>query len=886
MFLLSALTIRPKHIPTCRARFHRGAWPSNVNPNVSPREGRLSSRPPRHILVVLLALGLGAVLGMPRPAEAQAPSSTGSREKTTATPAATPTLPPIPGWHRTRAHVLVSDLDPLIHGERNEAPDIVFAPDGTLWTAWVGYESGPERIMVRRRGPEDVEWSPQIVLLGKGLGPTARPRLAARDDDVWITWAEITEDNFEIQLAHFHEGKLRDTQTLSDGSHHAFRPTIALDADGIPWVAWEEFLDDEIRLRVLRVSSDASAFSTPTWIAPSRGLNQRPSLVRGSDGTMLLAWDRYEGGHYDIELARITASEIIDIIDITKDSWIDQAPGLFHASDGRTWLAWHSNRPSGRSASAFPGRRLELIALDGRGYRNIRAGAPPTLSIREQGGIPDVLEFPSLAMGHAGRLYLFSRRGQGYVGMYVDGTTWSPPFDLGEPGWGGRGRELRVAIDRRGNLHVVGRFLHKAARRVIQPPPIRPRPIALSSRLHPFPYQPAGHRKRRFSARAGKGSGHALTSSIIHRPEVINHRISSRWKADDAVRAWYFGDLHTHSWLSDGCGDPDEIFTRSRDTLGLDFVALTDHDVSNGNRLAPHEWAYISLLTAFFNDPGHFVTIPAYEWTSPPTIAGGFGHRNVYFESPPAHLFGVDLEAPDTMRLFELLKKAGGFAIPHHTSWTGTDWEHFDPKRQPLFEIVSLHGNSEKADGHPIRPRIGESATYAVDGLDAGYHFGFVGGSDGHGVPWHYGVSRQEDVWTTGLTGVLAAYLDRRSLISALRARQTVATSGIRTAIRVRVGSAHQGERLNLRALSHIPAFLHGTADVTSELPLATVEWVRDGRTMATWRVPGGEKAMAATFTLSIEPGHHAYYVRVTHRSGDMAWSSPITIDTRLPSTP
>lgn len=51
------------------------------------------------------------------------------------------------------------------------------------------------------------------------------------------------------------------------------------------------------------------------------------------------------------------------------------------------------------------------------------------------------------------------------------------------------------------------------------------------------------------------------------------------WTADLKARAgWYKGDLHVHSMLSDGRVTPEEL-TRKAAAAGLDFFAITDHNV-------------------------------------------------------------------------------------------------------------------------------------------------------------------------------------------------------------------------------------------------------------------------------------------------------------------
>ena len=44
----------------------------------------------------------------------------------------------------------------------------------------------------------------------------------------------------------------------------------------------------------------------------------------------------------------------------------------------------------------------------------------------------------------------------------------------------------------------------------------------------------------------------------------------------------FWGDVHTHTSLSDGKGSPEQVLAHARDAAQLDFAILTDHDFGNG----------------------------------------------------------------------------------------------------------------------------------------------------------------------------------------------------------------------------------------------------------------------------------------------------------------
>ncbi|HIC92926.1 MAG TPA: hypothetical protein EYP09_01565, partial [Anaerolineae bacterium] len=89
----------------------------------------------------------------------------------------------------------------------------------------------------------------------------------------------------------------------------------------------------------------------------------------------------------------------------------------------------------------------------------------------------------------------------------------------------------------------------------------------------------------------------------------------------------YYGDIHSHTELSDGGGTPEENFIWAREVEGLDFAALADHfeDPFCYNYTLEEKWKITKDVTERFNRPGRFVTLLGYEMGSLE------GHRNVYF---------------------------------------------------------------------------------------------------------------------------------------------------------------------------------------------------------------------------------------------------------------
>ena len=104
--------------------------------------------------------------------------------------------------------------------------------------------------------------------------------------------------------------------------------------------------------------------------------------------------------------------------------------------------------------------------------------------------------------------------------------------------------------------------------------------------------------------------------------------------APDAPRL-LFADLHGHSNLSDGTGTPEDYYRYARDVARLDVAVLTDHDHWGIPFLdeTPRNWERIEEAARSFHEPGRFVTLLGYEWTS-----WIYGHRHVLHFDDTAEL--------------------------------------------------------------------------------------------------------------------------------------------------------------------------------------------------------------------------------------------------------
>jgi hypothetical protein len=347
----------------------------------------------------------------------------------------------------------------------------------------------------------------------------------------------------------------------------------------------------------------------------------------------------------------------------------------------------------------------------------------------------------------------------------------------------------------------------------------------------------------------------------------------------------YWGDVHTHTNLSDGKGTPEQILTYARDVAHLDFVILSDHDFGNGPpwRMPPQAWNQIQDKVDEYTVDGKFVAVAGYEWTSqskywtrvgpnqpserlfpgPPKF---YNHKNVYFPTRVERIFSAKDAAYQTPDLLaEAVRRRGGLIQNNHPcsfgdSETRDQWE-YTPEHSSVIVNTGMGPDVNRYQGK----------TYQLDWersvrafLGMGGRTGFVGGSDTHeGKP-------------AARTAVLAERLTRAALFAALRSRRNYAVTHARIVLDFRINGHWMGEEIVTQEKPRIAVSVTGTA------PIAELAIVRDG-TVLHRLAPGVSQVQFSYRDGSFRQSSY-YYVRVVQSDVDdegnpsRAWSSPIWV--------
>jgi hypothetical protein len=319
----------------------------------------------------------------------------------------------------------------------------------------------------------------------------------------------------------------------------------------------------------------------------------------------------------------------------------------------------------------------------------------------------------------------------------------------------------------------------------------------------------------------------------------------------------YFGDYHNHTSFSDGRAYPDMAMNLARDIRGLDFICVTDHDIT----VTPGEFAWNNQVADILTHSGDYVCLHGYE-PSKGWAQEGFGHWNLLFPKD-GDVFQFE-EGMTPRALFAYARQHDAVLIPHHVGkkFAPYNWDYFDETAQPVVEMCSVHGIFETYRGHEGEADMVEGK-FVEDGLERGYHFGFVGGSDSHNC---FELFQDE----YGLTGVYAVALTPEGIYEAIKKRRTFALTGSRIVVDFRCNGIFMGEEIEGAEQ------LNFTGYAASPDSVAKVAIMSGGDTV--YEIPAAGRDISIEWDTPAPNSEAYYYLRATTAKGDLAWSSPIWI--------
>ena len=253
--------------------------------------------------------------------------------------------------------------------------------------------------------------------------------------------------------------------------------------------------------------------------------------------------------------------------------------------------------------------------------------------------------------------------------------------------------------------------------------------------------------------------------------------------AADARAVHFWGDTHGQSDETLGTNSARDYFEFGRDKAFLDVMGHQGNDF----QITGAFWHDLNAMTAEFEQPGHFVCIPGYEWSANTAVGGD---RNVHYRhegetihrsshAQIADAADIGDEASDAhiaQELFEKLADKDCVVMAHVGGrYADIKFAH-DGRLETAVEVHSAWGTFE---------------WIVRDALEMGYRVGIVANSDGHkGRPGACYPGASFFGSYGGLTCFLAERLDRDAIFESMRRRRHYATTGNRAFIDLAVETA------------------------------------------------------------------------------------------------
>jgi hypothetical protein len=829
---------------------------------------------------------------------------------------------PMPLWEGRAMVRRVSTSVPVAAAKtEDDFPAAAYAPDGTLWLAYIGYTIKEERRKFQLQQingepanfkefytPEfgdqlfvksyrEGKWSDPIAVTGPKEDLVRCAIAVEGSGTVWVAYSANRDGRHDIYARQVNDkgqpARTAAEQRLTrpgDGERNV-GPVMCTAHDGSVWLAYQRW-SSAGNAQIWCAACKEGKWSEPKPVAAIEGTGSMwyPALAAGPDGKVAIAYDAYRDGDYDIYVA-LYAGDNRDgrLHPVATSGRFEARPSVAFDAKGRLWIAFEEGPEKwGKDFGA-------LDADDGSPLYNFRSVRVACLEGDKL--MKPAAELPTSApQGRAQMNFLSPRYAYPKVGVDAEGRVWltyrdkmPTPFGV-QPGtdWLTRARRLD------GDQWTRPLEVHHSDGLLDSRPVLLPHagggllvvtntdgryatPGIIANQIYTAVLDLPGDsvEPKLLPREPGTKDGRRQAEETAAVKRIRDYRVDADGQKLHMLR----GEFHRHTEISfDGGADGslEDMFRYAIDAAALDWIGNTEHDSGAGRE---YSWWLIQKLTDAYHVPRAFTPMFAYERS----LQYPHGHRNCIFarrgirtlprlaEPEMAKRVG-GFHAKDAKMLYRYLKELDGICASHTSATNmGTDWRDNDAQVEPIVEIYQGDRNSYEYEeapraGHdpnsnklPISIGGWRPAGFVNLALkDKGYRLGFQSSSDHISTHISYCI-------------VLAERPDRETILSAMKKRHCyAATDDI--ILDVRSGRHLMGDEFKTDAVPSLQITAVGVK------PLKQIDILKDSQVVAT--IKPSDREYKGTWTdPAPSAGTHFYYVRVLQADEELAWGSPMWID-------
>ena len=230
---------------------------------------------------------------------------------------------------------------------------------------------------------------------------------------------------------------------------------------------------------------------------------------------------------------------------------------------------------------------------------------------------------------------------------------------------------------------------------------------------------------------------------------------------DDKPYEIFFGNMHSHTGLTDGFGTAEHAYDYARNVAKLDFLGITEHSNCLDEMFdcdKSFKWRDLKAASEKATEEGKFVGL----YGSETTWYNQFGHMNIYCAD--FFLNSYEFKFDKAEAYYSTLKNFPGLISQWNHPWScgNRHFDMFEPYDAKLDEITyTIELNNVEMSGYDV-------IKYYVIALDKGWHLAPVGNQDNHGENW--------GTWNGIRTGLFARRLTAADIFDAMKNFRTYFT--------------------------------------------------------------------------------------------------------------
>lgn len=309
----------------------------------------------------------------------------------------------------------------------------------------------------------------------------------------------------------------------------------------------------------------------------------------------------------------------------------------------------------------------------------------------------------------------------------------------------------------------------------------------------------------------------------------------------------FFGDLHSHTYYSDGQGSPAEAFLQARQ-YGADFLAITDHSYSGGRSLFDS-----TTIIADQHTTEDFVAIASFEMTK------SWGHMVIL------NTQWYEWRDMDRDSFYALLLKdsmcIAQWNHPMEMLDEFNDFQGYSPQLDKvinLLEIINMKRNQTFESSY-------------IKALDQGWHVAPTANSDCHRKEWIKDYSAR--------TAILATDLTREKLFEAMRKRRVYSTENSNLQIFYSINDSIMGSILHRVSQCLVKINISDPDTFNESDRIVSVQIIANGGEVVASTSCMDHKAQWSLMLDENYRNYSYYYVKVKNSRGEYAYTAPIWIE-------